>query len=278
MDPQGRLPNFFIIGAMKSGTTTLRVWLNEHPDAFCPRELHFFDENFDKGLDWYRTQFAEAGGASAVGEKCPSYLAQPRALERLQAAIPSPKLIVVLREPVGRAYSQYWHQRRRGEESLSFEDALRAEPERVRGRGEGEVPFDYFGRGRYLPQLERVAAMFGRERLKVFLFEDQKRDGAAVFRETCEFLGIDASLAPTDPELRANPYRANPYDKSVRERVKKAAWRLVPASRRPEVRAATARDYPPMKPATRDELRQRYAEDNAALARWLGRDLSVWTA
>lgn len=276
MDREGRLPNFFIIGAMKSGTTTLRVWLNEHPDAFCPRELHFFDDRFHEGLDWYRAQFAEAADVSAVGEKCPSYMAQPRALERLKEAIPSPRLIAVLRDPVTRAYSHYWHQRRRGEERLSFEDALQAEAERVRGRGEGEVPFDYVGRGRYLPQLERVAAMFGRERLKVFLFEDQKTDGAAVFRETCEFLGIDASVAPGDPTLRANPYRANPYDASARERIKKAAWRLVPASRRPDVRAAEARDYPPMQPATRDRLRERYAEDNAALARWLGRDLSAW--
>jgi hypothetical protein len=278
VEGQGRLPNFFIIGAMKSGTTTLRVWLNEHPEAFSPRELHFFDEHFDKGLDWYREQFAGAGDAKAVGEKCPSYMARPRALERLKAAIPSPKLIAVLRDPVNRAYSHYWHQRRLGAEPLSFEEALEAEPDRVRGHGEGEVPFDYVERGRYLRQLERVAEMFGRDRLKVFLFEDQKRDGAAVFHETCEFLGIDASVPPGDPELRANPYRANPFEKTLGDRIRKAAWRLLPASRRPEMRAAAAREYPAMKPETRDRLRARYAEDNAALAKWLGRDLSVWSS
>src|ERR671919_2133494 len=107
-----RLPTFLVIGAMKSGTTALINSLGKHPDVFAlPSEIHFFDRFHDRGLDWYRERFAKARGQGAVGESTPEYMYLPHARERIVRDLPGVQLIAILRNPVERAYSHYWHNR-----------------------------------------------------------------------------------------------------------------------------------------------------------------------
>jgi hypothetical protein len=107
----GRLPNFLIVGAMKSGTTSLARYLGAHPQAYVApeKEINFFERGYvwNRGVDWYASRFEGAGDALAVGEASPSYMYWPTAIERMASVVPDARLIALLRDPVERAYSHY---------------------------------------------------------------------------------------------------------------------------------------------------------------------------
>ena len=274
---QAPLPSFVIIGAMKSGTTSLAAYLNAHPDAYCSVEPHYFDREFDRGLDWYREHFREAGAAAAVGDKSPSYMYHPAAIERLAVTLPDAKLVAILRNPVDRAHSHYWHQVRTGRETLSFGDAIAAEPERLAG-SRGHSPYAYADRGMYLRQLEHVSGLVPREKLLVLMFEDLRTDPTSTFASLCDHIGIDASFVPPlvgEPTNTFRTYRPRWLWNAMH---KYRLWRRLPRPVAERMGRAMTREasYTPMEPAVRARLLARFAEPNAALAAWLGRDLSRW--
>src|SRR5947208_14127778 len=102
-----RLPDFLIVGAMKAGTTSLAAWLRAHPDVFMPpqKEIHFFDAQWERGVPWYADQFAGAPEGALVGEATPAYMVTTAFLDRMASVVPNARLLVVLREPVARAWS-----------------------------------------------------------------------------------------------------------------------------------------------------------------------------
>ncbi len=154
------LPNFIGIGAQRAGTTWLHRCLSEHPQVFVPqpKEVHFFNRQFERGQAWYEERFAGAEGRIAVGEITPNYLNSPAAIPRMASVIPDARLLVVLREPVARAYSAYclYHKQYNG---LSFRQACES------GRSLVEL-------GLYAEQLQRVFNHYRREQVKVLLYED----------------------------------------------------------------------------------------------------------
>ncbi|MGH2728638.1 MAG: sulfotransferase family protein [Actinomycetota bacterium] len=277
--PAVRLPSFVIIGAMKSGTTSLGAYLTAHPDAYCALEPHFFDSNFERGLDWYRGYFRNAGDAAAVGEKSPSYMYHPLAIKRLAATLPNAKLVAILRHPVDRAYSHYWHERRLGHETLSFGEALRAEPERLRASPPGHCRFAYMDRGLYLDQLQRVTSLVPRERLLVLLFDELDREPARTFSSLCDFLGIEGSHVPELVGERTNTYRTHRPESLWRAMQRYRLWRWLPAALARRLGRMMEREatYPDVEPAVRRELLDRFAAPNGALEAWLGRDLDAWS-
>jgi len=189
------LPNFIIGGAPKSGTTSLVYYLREHPDIFMPREeIGFFakDELYAKGQGWYEEWFASAGSVALVGEKTPGYLFIEQAPERMKELIPKIKLIFLLRHPVERAYSAYWHGIRNKKYSFSFQEAVEME---LAGKvwKEGR-PFRFVSRGRYRESLERYARIFPREQLLVLRAEDLKTDRAQTLEKVLDFLGAEKIL------------------------------------------------------------------------------------
>jgi hypothetical protein len=272
----GRLPDFVVIGAMRSGTTSLHQWLNAHPDVFVPRtkELHYFSFNFDRGEDWYTAQLAPARDDQKAGESSPDYLFTPAALERLGERVPDARLVCVLRDPVDRAYSHYWQKRERGKEPLSFEDALAAEPQRITGSDVDRRLYSYLLRGHYIEQLRNVESLFPRSSLLVLLFDDVLADPAAAFARVCAHIGVSTGVAPPEPTRRVNRYGSF---RSVRLR---NATRKLPVRLRDAIGRVNRRDldYPPMDPDTRARLVEEFRADNDALAEWLGRDLSAWGA
>src|SRR5919106_2306555 len=106
---QPRLPNFFIAGTMRSGTTSLTRYFDDHPQVYLAptKEIHFFDLKYERGLDWYGTHFSGANGAPAVGEATPSYVYLRDAVDRMAATVPDARIVVTLRNPVDRAYSHF---------------------------------------------------------------------------------------------------------------------------------------------------------------------------
>jgi hypothetical protein len=272
----GRLPDFLIIGAMRSGTTTLARLLQAHPEVFVPpvKEIHYFDQNFDKPVDWYRQWFRDADGARAAGEASATYMAEPQAPARMAGVVPEARLVAILRDPVDRAYSHYWHERKLGREQLGFREALEAEPKRT--ATDEVLPrlrFAYLERSRYLPQLQAVCEHYPRESLHVLILEEFERDPKAQFLSVCRFLGVDQSFVPAEVGRVFNRY-AEPRSARLMQAAGRIPWRPL---RRAVDRVNVRRyGYPPMDDDLRRELTTRLAEDNRALAEWLGRDLSVW--
>ena len=281
----GALPNFIIVGAAKSGTTSLARWLGDHPDVYIPpaKELYFFeqDEVWERGVDWYRGRFAGADGAAAIGEATPNYMFRAEAAERMAAVVPDARIIALLREPGDRAHSHYWHWRwRMARERRAFADAVRdemARPRRAFDDPGNRLDPQYLARGRYLPQLERLCRHFPRESVHVGLLDDLEARPAQTFAEVCRFLGIDDGIVPEAVGSVANQafaFRPAPV------------WRFVVRHRHripPKLGARIVKrlhgapePYPPMEPEVRAALTDHFARDNAALAAWLGRDLSHW--
>lgn len=209
-------PDFLIIGAKRCGTTSLFNYLLQHPSVLplVParqriKGLYFFDVHFAKGPRWYRSHFPtlarlgqvrEAYGAATTGEASPYYLAHPLAAERARRLLPDAKIIVLLRNPVERAYSHYREQVRRGFEHLDFAAALDAETGRLDGEEERlrddpsaysfpHEHFAYVSRGCYVDQLGRWLAYYSPQQVLVLRSEDMYADPARVYESVLTFLG-----------------------------------------------------------------------------------------
>ncbi len=265
------LPNFVVIGAMRSGSTSLYKYLQAHPAVFMPRkEIHFFDRRWDRGIDWYRSRFDGYAGQPAVGEATPTYLADPVAIDRMAETIPGARLLAILRDPAERAYSHYWMERARDRELRTFEQAVADE---LDGRTRDDRS-DYLARGRYLPQLESVARRFPRDHLEVVLFDDLRDRPEATYGDVCRFLGVDDDYVPPVLGDRVNRFVAfrSMKVRGLRRRLP-TTFRIGRIVGRLN---AVEGGYPPMAAATRADLRRHFAADNDALGAWLGRDLSGW--
>ena len=204
--PLRGFPSVLLIGAQRSGTTSLFNYLVRHPDVLPPlgKEIHFFDLHYARGVRWYRGRFPFAyrlrGGAMTL-DASPYYLLHPLAAERAARLLPRVKLVAVLRNPVERAFSHYQHEVRDGRETLSFAEAIAQEPARTAGEEErlrrdpdyysyNHHRYTYTRRGLYLEQLRQWEARFGRERLLVLQSEALFRDPAAVVGRVQAFLGL----------------------------------------------------------------------------------------
>ena len=273
-DGTGRLPTFVVIGAMRSGTTTLSAALAGHPEVFMPpgKELHFFDQHFDRGVEWYRARFAGATEPS-VGEGTPRYMYDPEAVRRMAGVLPDARLVAILRNPIDRAYSHWQHERARGREDLGFAEALEAEPRRLGVMD--PIPashFAYLDRGRYVRQLRSVCEYYPRSALHVMVFEEFRARPEPGFQELCRFLGIDERQSPAALRQTWNRSYGVRFE-TVRRLAERSPGLVARVLRRVNRRAAPTA---PMDPDVRRELADRFRQENAALAAWLGRDLSEW--
>jgi hypothetical protein len=186
---------------------------------------------------------------------------------------PGVRLIALLRNPVARAYSQYWHARVRGSERLSFPEALDAEQERLQSRDPmTRWRFSYVDRGRYLAHIQRYLEFFPREQLHIVITEDLRSQPEETYAAVCRFLGVRADNAPA--ELRSG---VNEFVMFRSPMVRYWTDRL-PGPLRPVVNKMNMGKgrYPPMPQEIRERLVKVFQKDNKALGDWLGRDLSFW--
>ncbi len=251
------LPNFIIIGAQRCGTTTLYHYLVQHPQVAeaSVKEVHYFDLDFTKGTPWYRSHFITSIYKSyiervtkrnlLVGEASPYYIFHPHVPKRVAQLLPSAKLILLLRNPVDRAYSHYYNEIRWGFETVSsFEKAIDIEAERLAGEVDKMMAdehyysynhhhFSYLARGIYLEQVERWLKFFDREQLLILKSEDFYRQTPAVFKQVLDFLNL-----PT--------------------------WEL------PNYKNYNRADNPKIAPLTRKRLLDYFAPHNRRLTEYLG--------
>lgn len=226
-----RLPEFVILGVQRGGTTSLYDYLTTHPRIAKAKrkEVHFFDLRFTEGVDWYRSQFPwslRLRRTTITGEASPYYVFHPAVPERMAEVCPDAKLILLMREPIDRAFSHYQLSRRRGWDDLSFADAVRAEHERL--AGEAEKLFDpaytsfnyqnlsYVARGLYADQIETWLKYFPREQFLFLRSEDLYADPAAVLNSSLGFLGLGPLELPAYAHRNLGGY-AEGVDPQTRE-------------------------------------------------------------
>lgn len=200
------LPTVLLVGAQKSGTSFLYRCLTAHPEVHAPlvKETHFFSDYWEHGEGWYRSHFPVGRPGSHRGitvDATPYYLFHPLAASRAAQLVPKARIVILLRDPVARAYSHYWHSLRNGWEQLDFASALRMEPLRLDGEAERITSrhgyrsirhraFSYASRGHYPEQVARWTSRF--PAVYAIRSEDFFREPARHYQELLDFLELDS--------------------------------------------------------------------------------------
>lgn len=297
------LPNFLIIGAAKSGTTSLYRYLEQHPQVYVkakepgffayegqdirlhgPEDQMRFDRRVIADRTQYESLFADITTEKAYGEASVAYMYIEGTAERIHSHVPDMRLIAILRNPVDRAFSSYWHMRRDGREPLAtFSEALQAEETRMQ---EGwDYIWHYTRLGLYHNQLQTYYDLFSPHQIALFLFEELQQDPTGVVREICRFLSIDDDFIPNTsvkynasgtPRLRTlHQFISHP------NRVKDALKPLVPLGVRKKmgIRLKSLNvntNKPVMASETRKQLQELFCDDILRLQDLIDKDLSGW--
>ncbi|WP_291323737.1 sulfotransferase domain-containing protein [Desulfonatronospira sp.] len=230
------LPDFIIIGAQKSGTTSLFHYLTLHPQVkpSFTKEVHFFDggkkpeiDTFAKGPSWYRAHFplyTQKGRGFITGEASPLYIFNPLAPQRIFNLVPEVKLIALLRNPVERAISHYFHEKRKGREQLPALEAFQSEKSRIEAAlGQHDykslnfIHHTYLKRGLYAEQLERYLQLFDKQQLLLIKSEDFFNSPGEALAKTCGFLNINDKHHFSNLTPRNIGHNKHSIDNPVRE-------------------------------------------------------------
>ena len=211
------VPDFLLVGAQKSGTTSLFRYLIQHPQVIPPikKEIQYFDKNYLKGFSWYKAHFPlkhTICDKCITGEASTDYSFHPLAPERIRSDLGRPKLILLLRDPAKRAISHYYHYLNKGWETLSINDAFDLEEDRIsrdyqnlfksnlmKDRASKRyIRYSYLKKGLYLEQIKRIHKLFGKEYLFIGSLEEMTNHPEDFYRRICSFLQIDDSILPED--------------------------------------------------------------------------------
>jgi hypothetical protein len=289
-------PNFLIVGAAKCGTTSLYRYLSQHPDIFMPewKELSLFiGDSFGpihkvKNPYYYRKVFSQVQDQTAVGEASSTYLFDEAAPKIIMEQLGTIRIIITLRDPVAMSYSLYNHQlRREGETIENFEEALateesrRRDPEFKKKCYGWHANYYYFHRALYYKQVKRYIDTFGRDNVRVILFEELTNETLNIVKEIFEFLGVNNTFVP---EIKVH----NPaggilkiprfwtdtglFLKTFQFVISKNMMKKIPHL----VRNIGRKPPQPINPTTAKNLRRRFYEDICQLEKLIAKDLSSW--
>ncbi|CAM3257930.1 sulfotransferase family protein [Rhodothermus bifroesti] len=297
-----RVPDFFIVGAAKAGTTSLYAYLKAHPQIFLPetKEPRYYayegerPEDFEgpgaarliqsiiKDKATYRKLFENAASDQIIGEASPAYLYSPIAAERIAQDNPNAKIIAILRNPIERAYSHFLDNVGNGwEPCTDFEQVIQAQRRGERARWWRK--WDYLGHGFYAQQLMRYMTHFPPENMKIIRYEHFRDDPERVVRDLLGFLKVDSEVElPVDQRYNVSWVPRWRWLQQVFGQprgLKKVVRSVVPSEVRRWLRhrlEVINRHRPPMSPAARRLLLEIYLPEIEALERLLGWDLSDW--
>jgi Sulfotransferase domain len=303
-----RGPDFFIVGAPKSGTTALGAYLGAHPNIFMPKkDMHMFGSDLAWGpmftrrtWDEYLGAFSAASDAMRVGESSPGYLVSELAAQEIKSYRPDAQIVATLRNPIEVIHSLHSHSLYMGDEDIEdLEQALLAAPARRAGRriprsNTGIWAVLYRDVVRYRPQLERYLQAFGRDRVHVIIYDDFKERTAATYRGILEFLGVEPEFEPEfeilNPSKRAR-IRAISAAQNTPAVLTSGIWKLARQTARRTIPSHEARmrlyrwverkntvyeRQAPIPAELRKRLEAELADEVSKLGALLGRDLSHW--
>lgn len=297
-----KLPNFLLVGAAKSGTTSLYFYLSQHPEIYMSpiKEPKFLttkivkfphkgpgDEIVDRGVvkDFhsYKALFENVREEKAIGEASADTLYYYQCIPFIKEVLGNVKILIILRNPVDRAFSAYAHMVRDGRETLSFERALEEEEKRIKDNW--EFIWHYKRVGLYYEQIKAFMEAFSET--KIVLFDDLKTSPLKLIKDIYRFLGVNPAFTP-NLSIKYNVSEIPRFrklqeflleDKPVKLHIKKGLTRLVPSAY-----ISKARNFVlkmnlrrlKIKAKTRKKLIEYYKEDIVKLSKLIGRDLSSW--
>ena len=293
------VPNLFLLGAAKCGTTTLHRYLQEMPEICMsdPKEPFFFECEYELGLQHYREKyFSHFRGEQWAGDARHRNLYLPFVAERILKVNPQAKLLAVFRNPTDRAYSHWWHAHSRGFDPLPFKKAIREDLKRINSGKDlsttaeiseycsvaDNVTFyrTYVDSGYYMKQISRYLERFPQEQLKVILTEDLERDHAGTINSIREFLNLPVLKASEVPAIKANEKKQREAGETTHKLVRSTGIHyLLPPGLKKKIYATYNRYFlkrKKMNEATRRLLTAHFKPHNMALATFLNRDLSHW--
>ena len=301
-----RLPDFLLVGAAKSATSSLYSYLDQHPQivmasvkeswffSFYKKPPHYASpgilSNIVSELDPYLKLYNGAQESQILGDACPSYLYTYedtiRNIRQLysEEALANLKIIISLREPISRAYSQFNTFKRKVQEPLAFAQAIEKDRVKQRMQDNWNIFYDYPGFGMYSKQVEAFQQAFGKERVLVFLYEDIQADIHAVCSSIYSFLGIDPDFV-VDDRLKHNSFAGEPSIKWIvaglfsKNKYKRMISALIPKPLRMFLLYIILVPLVKRKPMDENTLKQfsdHFKQDIVKLEELIGRDLSSW--
>lgn len=293
--PEGRKPNLFIVGASRSGTTSLANYLGQHPEIYLSpvKEPCYFISDYGlKNHDEYMSLFRKAGNARAVGEASTAYLFDPEAADSIHKEFPESKIIIILRNPVVMAFSLWRYMTVNGSESKSFKEAVTDEERDYRKTEPFKKScagwswwgnYRYIERALYFNQVKRYIDIFGREQVRVYIFENHMRAPVVLCQDIFNFLGVDSAFVPEIEVLNESGELRFPMIKkiigliypivnpliSLRLRVRLNKIFIQPIMTKTEVKAL-------IDPTMRKALDTIFRDDIAKLQSLLGHEIREW--
>jgi hypothetical protein len=314
-----KMPNFFVVGAGKAGTTSIYAYLDQHDQIFMSplKETNYFSlemrpENFDESMrpridqeladlrqyllsdmrekrfgglisDWndYLLLFKNAADESAIGEVTPHYLWSESAPRLIAAQIPRAKIIISLRNPIDRAFSQYLHMLTAGAARKTFREQIRVSSSHANARISMDWPFLEFGL--YYEQVKRYLSFFPSAQVHISFHEELQHDPAGLMSRLFAFLGVDPDFK-VDTSRRLNEPRVPRFGAAVAMLREAGIWpylsKWVPVSLRPRLRSLAIRPRESLIMDSRDHayLAEYYRDDVERLSSLLDRDCRGWLA
>lgn len=297
------MPNFLIIGAAKSGTTSLYHYLNQHPDIYFsvmkePKFFCFYNEEcnwqgpgdqeafqgYVTDIGKYHSLFESAKHEVAIGEATPWYICSKAAAENIKTMIPNVKIIAILRNPVDRAYSHFLHLLREGRETLdNFQDALNAEEARVK-KGWGWT-WQYKSRGLYYSQLKSYYQLFPKENIRIYLFDDFEKSPSLIIKDIFSFLSVDDKFSTNVSQRQNKAYI--PRSRKIKTLIDSRDYKntlfsktkisqLVFKKAGNWIEKMNSRNIPPISSDIKTQLIEYYKDDILCLGPLISKDLSTW--
>lgn len=279
------LPNLIGCGAGKSGTTSLYYYLSQHPQIYmaAAKEVHFFSRHFHEGVSWYESHFTAGTGTPIIGEFSTSYMLDPAVPERIARVVPNTRLLFIFRNPIERAYSNYWFAVSIGtqDRQQTFSDAIRTHTGYKK----------YIESGFYHQHLTRFLRYFSPKHIYVMITEEFKQDPIQQMAKCYDFLGIDATFKPDVNQqynvtvTTQNNWLGSAYTAWIvfKQQIKPFFKRFPVSLRRTlaqlEKHAAQqvlSDERPPLQDADRAYLAETFSEQNQKLAELIERALPYW--
>jgi len=300
---RNKLPNFIIVGAAKSGTTSVDRYLRQHPDVYmCPQKEPYFFSFINKNIDFkgpyddamkniivtdfekYKSFFDNVTHQKAIGECSNSYLFFPHTAAEIKKYIPDCKIIIILRDPVERAFSHYAQHVMLGHEHLSFEEAIEREEERKKAGWRWH--YQYLAQSKYYEQVKRYYELFPKENILVLLFDDLKNDPKNFLIKLLKFIDVNPSVDGI--EFKIYNKTGMPKNRAVynflykKNNFRKTVGLFIPKSVKISIFKLIQNlniDYnakPKIAEETRIQLKKYFKPDIEKLEKLLQKDLSNW--
>lgn len=195
MRKSGVLPNFILVGVEKAASTWIYNCLHEHPEIFLPphrSEVHFFDRNFHKGIDFYKSFYKKYRQQRSAGDITPSYIQEPKIASLIASYLPRAKILISLRNPVDRLFSDYFHFTRIRQTQISFDEY-------------SEHP-QYLDKSLYYPKVKKYFDLFPEDQILIVIFERIKNNEVKFLQEIYRFLEVDEHFIPQNIYNKSNRY------------------------------------------------------------------------